>query len=272
MTIDWFTFTAQILNFLVLVWLMKRFLYGPIVEAMEQRETRISERLQSAEGAEKDALAARRDFEQKSADLDRASETLLLNAHREVDAWRVEHLQQARDEVDTARVGWRTSLERERQTLLRELQLEVAHHSSDVARRLLTELADERLQNRLVTRFLERLATADAATHKLISESQRERPVIVESSHELSPSEQEVVCVAVRQVTKLDGEVDFRINPDLVCGIELHAGGCKLAWSIREALAELESSLIDAIEAVVPSTATVDASDAASPAIQETRT
>gem|GEM_PF-2793590 len=52
--------------------------------------------------------------------------------------------------------------------------------------------------------------------------------------------------------------LDFRVSPRLVCGIELRAAGNKVAWSVRESLAELESDLIDAIDQAIPSTPSAD--------------
>ena len=49
MLIDWFTVAAQAVNFLILVWLLKRFLYKPILGAMDAREQRIASRLRQAE-------------------------------------------------------------------------------------------------------------------------------------------------------------------------------------------------------------------------------
>ncbi len=49
MLINWFTVLAQIVNFLILVYLLKRFLYGPIIRAMQEREKKIARRLQDAE-------------------------------------------------------------------------------------------------------------------------------------------------------------------------------------------------------------------------------
>jgi F-type H+-transporting ATPase subunit b len=48
MLIDWFTVGAQVLNFLILVWLMKRFLYQPILDAIDAREQRIAAELANA--------------------------------------------------------------------------------------------------------------------------------------------------------------------------------------------------------------------------------
>ncbi len=49
MAIDWITVSAQIVNFLILVWLLKHFLYQPIIRAMDRREQRVSERLNEAQ-------------------------------------------------------------------------------------------------------------------------------------------------------------------------------------------------------------------------------
>ena len=45
MDVDWITVSAQIVNFLILVWLLKRFLYRPVLNAMNRREQRIHQRL-----------------------------------------------------------------------------------------------------------------------------------------------------------------------------------------------------------------------------------
>jgi F-type H+-transporting ATPase subunit b len=49
MLIDWFTVAAQALNFFVLVWLMKRFLYKPILNAIAEREKKIASELANAD-------------------------------------------------------------------------------------------------------------------------------------------------------------------------------------------------------------------------------
>ena len=59
MQVDWITTIAQIINFLVLVYLLKRFLYGPIVSAMIHREAHIAERVVTVSvetGGDKDKL------------------------------------------------------------------------------------------------------------------------------------------------------------------------------------------------------------------------
>ena len=281
MTIDWFTFTAQILNFLVLVWLLKRFLYAPIVNAMDQREARIADRLTEAARAKEAADESGRQYQKKLDDLASTQEELMAVAGREVETWREEHLRKAKDEADGARTDWRRTLAREKQSLLRQLQLDGAHHAMDIGRHLLMQLADEQLESRFISQFLKHLADADKETLKSLESISHDQTVQIESSHEIGGGDGDRITAAIRKATGSDVEIEFRVNSDLLCGIELRAPGCKLAWSFRECLAELESDLIDSIDQSIPSAVTepVDAvssppelaTDTASPAAESAR-
>lgn len=65
MLIDWFTVGAQTLNFLILVWLMKRFLYQPVLDAIDAREQRIAQELADAAQKQAQAQQEREEFQKK---------------------------------------------------------------------------------------------------------------------------------------------------------------------------------------------------------------
>ena len=48
MNIDWFTLSAQIVNFLILLVLLRKFLYGPLRNVMQKREEKVTSRLEEA--------------------------------------------------------------------------------------------------------------------------------------------------------------------------------------------------------------------------------
>ena len=252
MTIDWFTFVAQIINFLILIWLLKRFLYGPILNAMQKREGAMAGRQAEAADATAQAEAIRKDYELQLQQLNATRDKSLEEARQAADEWQKQQMQRSREEVATAKTQWQRSLAREKQTLLKELQLQVSQHATDVSRHLLQDLSDERLQTRLVERFLSELANADATTIEPIAAALRKDGLVIETSHDLSGDEQSEIVNRIQSLADENGGVDFRVNAKLVCGIELHAPGCKLAWSIRDALAKVESDLIDAVENAIP--------------------
>jgi len=78
--IDWFTVGAQALNFVILVWLMKRFLYRPILDGIDAREQRIAAELADADRRKAEAQTERSDFQHKNEELDRQRARLLGEA------------------------------------------------------------------------------------------------------------------------------------------------------------------------------------------------
>lgn len=251
MSIDWFTFTAQIFNFLLLVWLLKRFLYGPIIKAMEEREARVAARLTDAKDLQDAATTLQAEYREKLDDQAKTRAEILATAAKEVDSWRENHLKAAKSEIETAREQWQSSLLREKRSLLRQLQLEVTQHSTDLCRHVLEQLADERLQSRLVTRFVSLLSSDAGEGEQLQPSIVGERTILVNSSHELNQEERAKIAAALVEIG-VSVEPDFHVNPELICGIELRAAGCKLAWSFRDSVAELESDLTASIDELIP--------------------
>ncbi|MCF8066354.1 MAG: hypothetical protein K9K36_13980, partial [Desulfarculaceae bacterium] len=117
MLIDWFTVAAQVVNFLILVWLLKHFLYDRIIKAIDQREADIAARFEEAE-AKQDA-AARKESEpdQRRRELEEQSGSLLAEAKEQAEQRRQELVAQAKQEVEGQRDNWREALERVRQAL-----------------------------------------------------------------------------------------------------------------------------------------------------------
>ena len=85
MLIDWFTFGAQALNFVVLVWLLKRFLYQPVLDAIDAREALIAKQIADAQATKQDAQAQRDAFRQKSDSFDHECVELLAQATQAAD-------------------------------------------------------------------------------------------------------------------------------------------------------------------------------------------
>src|SRR6202161_4390474 len=88
MLIDWFTVGAQTLNFLILVWLMKRSLYKPILDAIDTREKRIAAELADADKKKAEAQKERDDFQRKSEAFEQQRAALLSKATDEAKAER----------------------------------------------------------------------------------------------------------------------------------------------------------------------------------------
>src|SRR5471032_2465585 len=103
MLIDWFTVAAQALNFLLLVWLLKRFLYRPVLAAIDEREKRIAAQLQDAEKKKAEALKEQTDFQHKNEEFDKQRSALLLETTNAAKTEREKLLGAARQDSEALR-------------------------------------------------------------------------------------------------------------------------------------------------------------------------
>ena len=244
MLIDWFTVGAQTLNFLILVWLLKRYLYQPILDAIDSREKRIAAQLADAAAKEAAAEAARAQFQSKNAEFDEQRAALLARATHEAQAERGRLLDAARVAADALRAKQQDALEQERHDLSDEISRRTRDEVFAIARKALGDLAGATLDERIVDVFAARLrALAGDARDSLVTALQTASgPALLRSAFELAPAQRAALTQALTDSFPALAPVALRFEtaPELIGGIELSANGQKLAWSIADYLGALE--------------------------------
>jgi len=246
---DWFTVIAQIINFLILVALLKRFLYGPIVKAMDRREAEISSRLDAAAGKAADAEREKARYEGLSMELARQQDDLRAQARDEAAALRAELIAKAREEANRCGEQWRESLRRERESLLHSLQRHLCEQTCAVARRVLAEMADASLEERMAACLEQRIRQLPRGEREEWAAGIRAsgQDITVRSAFELTAGARSTLLRALKNVTDAP-EPRFEVEPSLVCGIEIVAAGRALTWSVEDNLGDLEERLVDVVE------------------------
>jgi F-type H+-transporting ATPase subunit b len=245
MLFDWFTVGAQVVNFLILVWLLKRFLYKPILDALDARERRIAEELADASTKQSEAERERDEFRAKNEELDRQRDELLSRARDEARAERERLLDEARKDSDALRAKRRESLRREQQSLADELARTAQKEVFAIAQKTLRDLSGTSLEERMTDVFTRRLRTLDGEAKDGLAKALRARsyPVLVRSAFELAPPQRASIHDALRDTFSADIQVRFETAPDMISGVELTANGRKVAWSIADYLVSLEESV-----------------------------
>jgi len=243
-TIDWLTVAAQVINFLVLVYLLQHFLYRPVVNAMDRRERRIAEEMADAEQREAAADREAARFREMQRALDEERDKRLEAADREAEERRQALLEQAREEVRRAREQWQGELARERDELERSVRHAAADAVIRISRRVLAELADAELEARMAERFLQRLDDMDEATRTALQgEDELTVHTAFEPGQELAERLRDGIGQRLGRTTRLD----FRQAEAIVCGIEVAGAGRKVGWSVDQYLAELDEALDEAL-------------------------
>ena len=242
MMIDWFTVAAQTLNFLVLVWLLKRFLYKPILDAIDAREQRIATELANAAATMAEAGEARARFEHMNAEFDRQRDDMTASAVEEAKAERRRLLGRAREDAETERIKWQQALSNERRDLNDALSRCAREEVFAIARKVLTDLGSTSLEEALADAFIRRLSAIDGNAKAELSTALEtgDGTARLRSAFALPEAQRAAIQNAFNQTFGTVTPLRFETAPDLVGGIELTTNGQKLAWSIGEYLVALE--------------------------------
>jgi len=254
MLIDWFTVGAQALNFIVLVWLLKRFLYKPILNAIDAREKKIAAELADADAKRTQAQKQRDEFERKNREFDQQRAALLSKATDEAKAERQRLLETARQEAELLGAKRREALKTDANVINRAIAQRTRQEVFAIARKALADLAAESLEERMCETLIRRLRMLDGkakgdlvALFKTAAE-----PAVVRSAFELPAAQRAALQNSLNETFSSEVHVRFETTPDLVCGVELTTNGQKIAWSIADYVSSLEKN----VDGILKETAT----------------
>src|ERR1017187_854581 len=145
MLIDWFTVGAQAINFIILVWLLKRYLYRPILDAIDAREKRIAAELADADKKKAEAQKERDEFQRKNETFDQQRAALLSKATDEAKAERQHLLDDARKVADALSAKHQETLQSDAHGLNQAIRRRTQQEVFAIARKALTDLAGANL-------------------------------------------------------------------------------------------------------------------------------
>ncbi len=245
MLIDWFTVGAQALNFAILVLLLRRFLYRPILHAVDEREKRIARELADAAAQKSDASKQREDLQREKEELDGSRDALLSKARDDAGAERKRLFDEARRAADALRAGRAATLAAEARAASQALCRRAGQEVFAIARKTLADLATTTLEERMSDVLARRLGAMDAKAKEALARALAESPdpALVRSAFDLPAEQRAAIQDALNVALSADVRIRFETAPELVSGVEITAGGMKLGWSISDYLGSLEKGV-----------------------------
>ena len=249
MLIDGFTVVAQIINFLILLFLLRRFLYGPIVRVMNERQAKIAAQIAEVESLKQEAVDEAEAYRQQRDEIQDQREEMLFKTKEAAEVWRKEFLSKARQEIDEARINWHMGIEKEKQAFIQEMRRQIGKQVYSISRQALADLADAELEQQVVQVFLRRLQEMEKDEQKILIEAIEKSPkhIILRSAFEISTPIRQNIHQTVQQFIGSQVDIDFKVNSDLLCGVELNIQDYELAWTLDDYLVSLEESLFETL-------------------------
>jgi F-type H+-transporting ATPase subunit b len=247
---DWWTFGFQVVNFLILVVLLRVFLYGRVIKAMDERDRKIAAHFQGAEEKERQADARASDLVRERAAFESQRTGLLDDARRQAAERRLALEDDARRDVDALAARWRENLAREKEAFLAAVRRRMTVLVCDASRRALADLADEALERRIVAVLLKRLGdmTQEDLAALRDGASRDGGRAVVATASDLPDDDRRRAAETLAKVLGDGVRVDFETAPELVCGVEVRAGGREASWTISHYMDDLERDLAAAVD------------------------
>jgi F-type H+-transporting ATPase subunit b len=241
MHIDWFVLFAQIVNFLILMALLKRFLYGRIIGAMDAREAKIAATFSEAEQSREKARENALQYEQSLKELEQTSAELINRARTDADAYRRELMEKVREEIDLVQTRWIETLCSERANIFHQLRRLTGVEVYAIARQVLNDLADVALEERIAQVLAGRIETLEGEEReKILSLTAAGEPIRILSFFTLSPEARRRLDQAIHRSLGPSLAGMYETADDVLSGCELRIDGYKVAWSVKDYLGALE--------------------------------
>jgi F-type H+-transporting ATPase subunit b len=251
MQINWFTVIAQIVNFIVLVWLMKRYLYKPILSAIDDREKKIAGELADAKSQKASAKAEHDEFDKKNNAFDQDKKQMMDKAVADAGAERQKLIDAAKNDAQALR----DKLEKASAALQEHMTDQIAQKTQQeviaITRKALTELASSNLEEQVVNTFIKKIDTLDdkGKTDFIKAFQSDKKLVTISSAFDLPAVEQKNIVKSIDKILGAGAKYTFKSAPEIIGGIELSTNGYKLCWSISAYISSLEKSIAAASKA-----------------------
>ena len=245
MSIDWFTFIAQAVNFFILLWLLKRFLYQPILNAVDAREKSIAATLLNADEKKLEAEQQFNQYRDKNQSLEQKSAALLKQAADEASRERERLIDEGRKDAEALRLKRMESLRKTADQLNINIRKQTQRQVFSIARKVLFDLASTSLEQTLVENFLGQLRDMEKSkkANLIATLNRTDHPILLRTAFELTMPWRASIEEELANFFEADIQLQFETVENLVSGIELVSNGQKLAWSISGYLDSLEKSM-----------------------------
>ncbi|MCB0665528.1 MAG: hypothetical protein KDC80_06885 [Saprospiraceae bacterium] len=250
--IDWFTVIAQLINFLILVYLLKRFLYQPILNAIDHREQTIEKQLKDAADLKSEAESQRTEYENKQKDLEAKKDELWTEIEKKAGDHRQALLKKAKEEYSDLRQQLLASLENEKEELGRKLKIKVKEHTLQIAAKVLEDLAGEELEDQMLTVFIQKInALPEKEIQELRNKMEKEKNLVITTAFDLKPTQKRELANVLSTRLGQSSELEFAIEKDVsFIGIKMVISGYQLEWSTRHYLDGLQEQVFNTTERV----------------------
>jgi F-type H+-transporting ATPase subunit b len=236
MTFSWWTFALQAVNFLILVWLLRRFLFKPVTAMVARRKEEIARGMAEVAAEKQATLKLQQDLQAQRAGIEAERRKAIDEQRAQLAAENKKMIDEARAEAQKIRAQAATQIGAERATASQQLFSETVELAMNLAERLVREVALPSIEQTFMTRVLDYLDRLSAPERAALVSHLGSNPVVVTTAHPLGATEEAAWREQLGQRIGAAANLEFTSDPALIAGAEIKFPSAILRFNWRDAL------------------------------------
>jgi F-type H+-transporting ATPase subunit b len=236
--LNWTTFILEIVNFLVLVWLLKHFFYQPVQAMVARRQQGITSQLKEADERHQQADELRQQYEHRLADWEDEREAARQSLRHELEAERSRLLQELQQSLRAEREKSTVLGARQLDERVREAEVQALAQGARFVARLLERVASPEVEVRLFELLLAELRELPPSELEALQTLQEGKPVavVVSSVYPLAEGQRQLLQQQLQALVSASLHFSYQQNPALVAGLHVTVGPWVLHANLRDEL------------------------------------
>lgn len=254
MGINWVTFIAQIINLFILVWLLKKFLYRPILNAVDKRQAEIIDRVEKARQEQEMAEQEHKKLLKKQADFDVQKQKMYDETGKEIDAYKSRQMSEIALEMQKLREKMQRDLNRENESMQLQIRNLLAENFIALSKKIMSELSGSTPLEQTISLFEKKVSTLPKTEKQNINKFyKKQNVIIINTSDTLTDSEQKKLVKFLTKEFGFSSEPNIRFQKDetLILGIEMIVGDISLEWNLKGYLDEYHTNLNNTLSGLI---------------------
>ncbi|CAE6941452.1 Component of the F(0) channel [Vibrio sp. B1FLJ16] len=238
MEFSWSTFVLEIINFLVLVWILKHFLFKPVMAVITQRQDGIDEQLAESQRLNDESAALKEEYENRLANWQEQCQLAREELNKEIDAERTSRLELLTQSIEKEKKKAEVAESRQRVEVIREKEHQALQQSARFAKTLLSKASGPDLESRLLNILLDDLSSLshDHAANLLLHWGVSPEVIEISSAYPIPENKRQELEEALAAVSQLSIPVQYDEDPELIAGLCITIGAWCLRANIRDDL------------------------------------
>lgn len=254
MSIDLFTLVAQVINLIILLFLLRKFLYLPVLKAVDERQKFIASELNKASSAHRQAQELERICQQKIMEIDVQKQEILGKTQAEAQALSEKLSAEAKAEFVQAKKNWQKRLQTEQKTFDLAIQNLIVEHFRTFATDALKQMADVNLNDLIADKLKEKILALSAVKKEQFAQAyQNKKLIVVQSAKKMTTDNQKNLKKFLMEQFALNDDIkfNFMVNNELVCGIAIQAEEQLIAWNLAGYLEEFQKNMDNEVSQLI---------------------